>query len=70
MLLLTLKIKDEIFMKIQEGYIIFFMIEYLEKLDRISMIDASIYKYFNIDYTGEELGVPSAITIVQKLINA
>lgn len=57
-------------MKIQEGCDIFYIVEYLEKLDRISMIDASIYKYFNIDYTGEELGVPSAVTIVQKLINA
>jgi hypothetical protein len=34
------------------------------------MIDASIYKYFNVDYNGEFQGLNSVTVLLQNMINA
>ncbi|CAD8165052.1 unnamed protein product [Paramecium pentaurelia] len=60
-LLLTLKVKDNVFQELQD--------EYLKRIEELQMKDASIYKYFSVDYCDEQIDVPNIMDALRAYIN-
>ncbi|CAD8123706.1 unnamed protein product [Paramecium sonneborni] len=61
MLLLTLNVKDSAFQELQD--------EYLKKIEELQMKDASIYKYFSVEYCDEQFDIPNIIDALRAYIN-
>jgi hypothetical protein len=45
-------------------------LEYLKRIEELTLKDSSIYKYFSIDYNDEQLQAPNAIEALKGYINA
>lgn len=62
LLLLTLGVKNQVFIDLQN--------EYIKSLDKCQLKDASIFKYFNADFNGELISLPPITVLIRKLFNA
>lgn len=62
MLLLTLKINDEVFRELH--------LEYLESIKKLTMIDSSIFLYFKTDYNGGQFSLPPSTTLLRDALNS
>jgi RNA-dependent RNA polymerase len=61
LLLLTLGIKPHIFKDLQN--------EYIDSLENVALVDASIYKYLNYEYDGSLANFPSIVDMIRNVIN-
>ncbi|CAK68074.1 unnamed protein product (macronuclear) [Paramecium tetraurelia] len=60
-LLLTLQVNEKAFQELQD--------EYLKKIEDLQMKDASIYKYFSVDYCDEQIDLPNIMDALRAYIN-
>ena len=61
-LLLTLGIKPQVFVDLQS--------EYIDALENVALVDASIYKYLNYEYDGTLCDFPSVVDMIRNVINS